>query len=142
MAMLAGGFGLLAAILAIVGLYGVISYMVERRRNEIGIRMALGAGRGSVVALVLREAVLLVGAGLVMRWSGAVVGPRSQFSCLWPQALRPDHSRYGRHSAHVRGSRRQLWPRMARRAPRSHGRAARGIGKSCYCQHFQIIRSL
>ncbi|MEO8662114.1 MAG: ABC transporter permease [Bryobacteraceae bacterium] len=65
MATVSGAFGLLAALLATLGLYGVIAYMVARRRNEIGVRMALGADRGSVIRLVLREAVLLVGIGLV-----------------------------------------------------------------------------
>jgi putative ABC transport system permease protein len=83
MAMLAGGFGLLAAILAIVGLYGVIAYTVERRRNEIGIRMALGADRRSVVALVLREAVLLVGAGLIIGTGLALWSGRAASSLLF-----------------------------------------------------------
>jgi predicted permease len=64
MAALAGAFGLLAGSLAVLGLYGVIAYMVARRRNEIGVRIALGAGRGSVIRLVLREAALLLGIGL------------------------------------------------------------------------------
>jgi predicted permease len=64
MAILSGGFGFLAALLATLGLYGVIAYMVARRRNEIGVRMALGANRTDVIRLVLREAVLLLGIGL------------------------------------------------------------------------------
>jgi predicted permease len=65
MATLAGGFGVLAGLLATLGLYGVIAYMVARRRNEIGVRMALGADRGRVIRLVLREALLLLGLGLI-----------------------------------------------------------------------------
>jgi predicted permease len=65
MATLSGGFGLLAGFLATLGLYGVIAYMVARRRNEIGVRMALGADRNRVIRLVLREAALLLAAGLV-----------------------------------------------------------------------------
>jgi predicted lysophospholipase L1 biosynthesis ABC-type transport system permease subunit len=66
MAALAGTFGLLAAALAVLGLYGVIAYMVARRRNEIGVRIALGASRSRVVGLVLREAVLLLAIGLTL----------------------------------------------------------------------------
>jgi predicted permease len=65
-ARLASFFGLLALLLACVGLYGVLSYGVARRTNEIGIRMALGAHGGSVLWLVLREALLLVVIGLVV----------------------------------------------------------------------------
>jgi len=65
-ARLASFFGLLALLLACVGLYGVMSYGVARRTNEIGIRMALGAQNRSVLWLVLREALLLVGMGLVV----------------------------------------------------------------------------
>jgi predicted permease len=70
MAWLAGFFGILAATLAMIGLYGVISYMVLRRRNEIGIRLALGASRADIVLLILREMAALLLAGLGI---GAVV---------------------------------------------------------------------
>jgi predicted permease len=66
MATLAGAFGLLAAVLSVLGLYGVIAYMVARRRNEIGVRVALGATRGRVIGLVLQEAILLLAAGLAI----------------------------------------------------------------------------
>ncbi len=65
MAMLSGFFGVLAAVLAMVGLYGVISFLVARRRNEIGIRLALGAERRQVVAMVMREAGRLLLTGVV-----------------------------------------------------------------------------
>jgi predicted permease len=59
-------FGGLALVLAAVGLYGVTAYGVEQRTTEIGVRMALGADRGSVIAMVLRGAFLQVGVGLLI----------------------------------------------------------------------------
>jgi putative ABC transport system permease protein len=57
-------FGLLGLVLAAVGLYGVMAYTVEQRTNEIGLRMALGADRGHVIAMVLRGAIWQIGIGL------------------------------------------------------------------------------
>ncbi|MFZ0592267.1 MAG: ABC transporter permease [Bryobacteraceae bacterium] len=59
-------FGALALILAAVGLYGLMTYAVNRRTNELGIRMALGAQRGEIARMVLRESLLLVVIGLVV----------------------------------------------------------------------------
>lgn len=64
-ALLSSGFSVLAVLLAVVGLYGVMAYMVTQRAREIGIRMALGAVFGNVVWLVMREVVLLVMAGVL-----------------------------------------------------------------------------
>jgi ABC-type antimicrobial peptide transport system permease subunit len=66
LAMLSGFFGLLAAILATVGLYGVMAYMVARRTNEIGIRMALGATPVQMLEMVLGEAAKLCGIGVAV----------------------------------------------------------------------------
>jgi predicted permease len=59
-------FGVLATMLVLIGLYGVMSFMVTRRSREIGIRMALGAMAGDVVWLVMREGLILIGAGIII----------------------------------------------------------------------------
>jgi predicted permease len=64
-ARLAGGFGILALVLAAIGLYGVVSYSVARRTNEMGVRLALGASPGGVSWLVLRDSLGLVTGGLI-----------------------------------------------------------------------------
>ena len=65
-AMLSAGFGLLATLLASVGLYGVMAFVVARRRKELGIRLALGAQPGFVIWLVMREVLLLLAIGLLI----------------------------------------------------------------------------
>jgi predicted permease len=75
-ASLAAAFGALATLLATVGLYGVIAYMVARRTVEIGIRMALGASRRRILGLVMREVGLLALAGLVVGTPCALAGAR------------------------------------------------------------------
>jgi ABC-type antimicrobial peptide transport system permease subunit len=61
-----GTFGGLALLITVVGLYGLLSFLVEQRTQEIGIRMALGADRSAVVGMVMRQTLMLMGAGVVM----------------------------------------------------------------------------
>lgn len=83
MAMLSGFFGLLAALLAAVGLYGVIGYIITRRRNEIGIRLALGANSGQVIGMVMREAGALLIAGLLIGLALSLAAGRGASSLLF-----------------------------------------------------------
>ena len=71
LAALSSVFGCLATLLAALGLYGVMAFMVARRTREIGIRMALGAGQGSVVWMVMRETLTLAGIGVAIGLAGA-----------------------------------------------------------------------
>jgi predicted permease len=82
LAALSGFFGGLAALLAIIGLYGVLAYHTMRRRNEIGIRMALGATRGQILRLVLKEAAALIMVGLAIGLGGALALGQTAASLL------------------------------------------------------------
>jgi predicted permease len=83
MATLSGFFGFLAALLAAIGLYGVISYMVLQRTKEIGIRMAIGAKRGDVIGMILKEAGILTVAGLVIGTTLALASAQVVKSLLY-----------------------------------------------------------
>jgi predicted permease len=86
---LLGVFGALALALACVGLYGVMAYSVAQRTQEIGLRMALGAGPGQVLRLVLRQGLLLVGAGVILGVGGALGVSQLIQSQLYGSALDP-----------------------------------------------------
>ena len=83
LATLSGFFGFLAALLAAIGLYGVISYMVVQRTKEIGIRMAIGAKRVDVVGMILRQAGILTVAGLVIGTGLALASAQVAKSLLY-----------------------------------------------------------
>jgi predicted permease len=87
MASLAGAFGVLALLLAAAGLYGLMSYSVTRRTRDIGIRMALGAKQGTIVSMIIRESLMLVGAGFALSVPAVYAGSRMVSTMLY--GLRP-----------------------------------------------------
>ena len=83
MATLASAFGVLALALASVGLYGVLAYTVVRRTNEIGIRVALGAARSQVIALVMSSAIRMLALGVAFGLAAAWAASRVISSMLF-----------------------------------------------------------
>ncbi len=81
--LLAVGFGVLALLLAAVGLYGVLAYLVSLRTQEIGIRMALGSTARGIFALVARESLVIIGGGLAVGLGGALALAQSIRSLLY-----------------------------------------------------------
>jgi putative ABC transport system permease protein len=79
---LLGIFGAIALILAGIGIYGVMAYSVAERTREIGVRMALGAGPGEVVSLIVRKALILISLGLIIGLAGSLALTRVIKSAL------------------------------------------------------------
>jgi macrolide transport system ATP-binding/permease protein len=77
------GFAILALVIASVGLYGTMAYAVARRTGEIGIRMALGAQRGAVVRMILRQVLILAAVGLAIGLPTALAASRFVESFLF-----------------------------------------------------------
>ena len=124
MAMVLSGFGLFALLLAAIGLYGVIAYRVSLRTQEIGVRMALGAGRSAIFSEVVMYGLAIAVAGVVIGEVLAIPATRALASLQ--AGIRPACSHARRRRRHL-GSRRVgrlLRARQPRGARGSHGSAA------------------
>jgi putative ABC transport system permease protein len=82
-ALLFGSFSGVALLLAALGIYGVMAFEVEQRTHEIGLRMALGAGRAQVLALILKDGMIQAVAGLALGFVGAFFVGRAMQSRLY-----------------------------------------------------------
>ena len=123
-ATLSTAFGVLATLLAVIGLYGVMAYTVARRTREIGVRMALGAVPGDVVWLVMREVLALVGSGLAL----GLVASWGLEPLRRQPAVRRHRQRSGDHRRRVRRARgRRRARRLHPRPPRDAGEPGAGV---------------
>ena len=128
MASLLTGFGAVALLLSVIGLYGVMSFVVTRRTREIGVRLALGAARGNAVWLVLREALVVIGGGAaVALLASAAVARVASFPALWCRPCPRAHDRTGDVRARGRDARRGRGAGLARGVGEPDGGAARGV---------------
>jgi len=119
------GFAALAVILAVIGIYGVISLLVARRTREIGLRMALGASQGAVVRMVFGQGLIPVFAGLGIGLCAALSLTRFVSSLLFGVAP-TDPLTFARHlrTGHCRSGRRLLSARETSQPHRPDGRPA------------------
>ncbi len=122
---LLGLFASLALILAMVGIYGVISYSVSQRTSEIGIRMALGASRGGILKMVMGRAMLLTLIGIIAGAAGCVrIFAVPEDPALRSETKRPNHVCDAGDGAHARRARSLSDPRSQSNQSGSHGSSA------------------
>jgi predicted permease len=88
MAWMAGIFAALGLVMAVIGLYGTFTYVVARRRSEIGVRMAVGADRADILRMIMREAGLVLAAGTIVGLAGALATGRILQSLLFAVSAR------------------------------------------------------
>jgi putative ABC transport system permease protein len=80
---LLGAFGIIALMLACIGLYGILTFAIQERRREIGVRMALGASTGRVLTLIVKQGMALVGVGLLIGLAAALIAGRAIRAMLY-----------------------------------------------------------
>ena len=147
MALLSGSFGALAAILTMVGLYGVISYITTMRRNEIGIRMALGADRGNVLGLISKQTLQMLGAGVLLGILLSLAATRGAASLLF--GLRPNDPLsiftppyFSSSSLYLPDSSPPIAPRASIPATRSATNNSHEDSESIRCEHTPRIHPM